>query len=104
MVRASGQGAGAGRALLGRGPHVRTARRLRAVETAETARTIWRTLTIDDVGGRRRPQQGAAGPRDGAVLDRDAAGGRPAQEDLLRTEHPGTTGGPPWLDRAGPGL
>jgi hypothetical protein len=56
-------------------------------------------VEIDDVGGRRRPQQGAVGPRDGAVLDRDAAGGRPAQEDLLRTEHPGTTGGPPWLER-----
>jgi hypothetical protein len=46
MVRASGRGAGSGRALLGRGPHVRTSRRLRAVETAETARTIWRTLTV----------------------------------------------------------
>ena len=54
---------------------------------------------IDYIGRCLGSQQGGVGPRDGAVLDGDAASGRAAQENQLRVEHPGVSGGPPWLER-----
>ena len=53
---------------------------------------------VHQIGGGRGPDQGAMGPRHRGLLDRDAAGRRPAQEHHLGAEHPGVFALPPRFE------